>query len=186
MNQFQLYFELGIQHILDLNGTDHILFIVVMMSIYKIKDIKHILYVITSFTIAHSLTLLLSTLNLISIKPSLIELLIAITIVFTAVENIFWAKLHKKRVFLSGFFGLIHGLGFSNYLKAILASSNNIIFPLFSFNIGVEVGQIIIVVCYFILLELLRRFLKFNEKRFLQFVSLVIAITGIIWIFERL
>jgi hypothetical protein len=152
MNLFELYFTLGIQHIADFKGYDHILFILTLCLVYSLKQWKRVLILITAFTVGHSLTLALATLNLIHINGDLIEFLIPLTIFLTALANLFYGKqdvsttLHNLKYVAALFFGLIHGLGFSNYLRSLLGAERGLILPLFSFNLGIEVGQIIIVV----------------------------------------
>lgn len=152
MSEFELYFGLGREHILDYaNGYDHILFVVALCAVYIIQDWKQILILVTAFTIGHSITLALATLSVISVSAAWVEFLIPLTIFTTAVANLF----RKEQLFypvgvqtnyiLALFFGLIHGLGFSNYLKALLGKDQSIVLQLFAFNIGLEVGQIIIV-----------------------------------------
>ena len=155
MTEFELYFGLGKDHILDYkNGYDHILFVVALCALYLIADWRRVLVLITAFTIGHSITLALSTLNIISVNVALIEFLIPLTIFITAVSNIFKNEetLTKRAIqinyFYALFFGLIHGMGFSTYLKSILGRNENIIIQLFSFNIGLELGQIIIVLIF--------------------------------------
>jgi hypothetical protein len=152
MNQFQLYFSLGKDHILDYsNGYDHILFIIALCALYQIRDWKQVLILVTAFTIGHSITLALSTLNIVSVKVELIEFLIPVTIFITAASNLFKnensisTRDMQLNYFYAAFFGLIHGLGFSNYLKSILGRDKGITSQLFAFNIGLEFGQIIIV-----------------------------------------
>ena len=151
MSEFSLYYGLGLDHILDVNGYDHILFVVALCALYQSSDWKKVLILITAFTIGHSITLALSTLRYITIDAELIEFLIPLTILFTAVSNLFTkeeniasGKLYRN-YFYAGFFGLIHGLGFSNYLRALLGGDSTIVLQLFAFNVGLEVGQIIIV-----------------------------------------
>jgi hypothetical protein len=165
MNQFQLYFGLGRDHILDYaNGYDHILFVVALCALYQLRDWKKVLILITAFTLGHSVTLALSTLNILNVKVELIEFLIPVTIFITAASNIFKnedsidGRHMQLNYFYAAFFGLIHGLGFSNYLKSILGRDKSIVSQLFAFNIGLEFGQIIIVgmllLCCFILVDL--------------------------------
>jgi hypothetical protein len=153
MSQFQIYFDLGREHILDIaNGYDHILFVVALCVLYQLRDWKQVLILVTAFTIGHSITLALSTLNIIKVNVALIEFLIPVTIFITAVSNLFkhedniYGRSMQLNYFYAAFFGLIHGMGFSNYLKSILGREKNIISQLFAFNIGLELGQIIIVV----------------------------------------
>ena len=155
MSEFSLYFGLGLDHILDINGYDHILFVVALCALYLASDWKKVLILVTAFTIGHSVTLALATLELISVNSELIEFLIPCTILFTAISNLFskeemvTRKINGNYVY-AGFFGLIHGMGFSNYLRALLGGDSSIIMQLFAFNIGLELGQIIIVAIFMI------------------------------------
>ena len=151
MSEFRLYYGLGLDHILDVNGYDHILFVVVLCALYQSTDWRKVLILITAFTIGHSITLALATMRIITVNADLIEFLIPVTILFTAVSNLFTkedriaeGKIWRNYMY-AGFFGLIHGLGFSNYLRALLGKDEAIILQLFAFNVGLEVGQIIIV-----------------------------------------
>lgn len=153
MGQFELYFQLGINHILDLAGFDHILFVVVLCSLYPPGHFKKIVFLVTAFTIGHSVTLALATLNLIKVNASLVEFLIPLTIAITAISNILKPQIKngiQLNYLFAFFFGLIHGLGFSNYLKALLGNEVSILNPLFAFNIGLEAGQLIIVASFLI------------------------------------
>ena len=151
MSLFELYFILGLQHIADLKGYDHILFILTLCAVYSLKEWKRVLVLITAFTIGHSLTLALATLDLVRVDGDLIEFLIPLTIFITALANLFSRKQkvspfqHYFKYGVALFFGLIHGLGFSNYLRSLLGSERGLALPLFSFNVGIEAGQIIIV-----------------------------------------
>ena len=151
-----MYFELGKEHILDVKGYDHIMFVLALCSLYQLSHWKNVLILVTAFTIGHSVTLALSTFDLISINKSLIEFLIPITILITAIVNIIKGpggenNNVKINYAFALFFGLIHGMGFSNYLKSLLGKSSNIIVELFSFNLGLEFGQILIVVAFLLL-----------------------------------
>ena len=195
MSQFQLYFGLGKDHILDYaNGYDHILFVIALCALYQLRDWKQVLILITAFTIGHSITLALSTLNIVNIQVELIEFLIPVTIFITAVSNIF-----RKEDSFSGraiqinygyaaFFGLIHGLGFSNYLKSILGRDKSIISQLLAFNLGLEFGQIIIVAIFlitsFILVDLFgvsRRDWKLVISSAVAGISLILMKDKIYW-----
>lgn len=157
MSQFAIYFELGREHILDISGYDHILFVIALCSIYLLQDWKKVLILITAFTIGHSITLALSTLEIVNFRSDVIEFLIPCTIFISAFSNLMRkqsaltpAKFNLN-YFFALFFGLIHGLGFSNYLKSILGREDSIVTPLLSFNLGLELGQIIIVVFFMII-----------------------------------
>lgn len=154
MSQFWLYFDLGLNHILDTNGYDHILFVLALCSIYVLRDWRRILVLVTAFTIGHSITLALSTLKIVVIDTSWIEFLIPVTIFVTAIVNLFKRQLsfHTKNIqvnyLFALFFGLIHGFGFSNYLRSLLGRNENIVSQLLGFNLGLEIGQIVIVVIF--------------------------------------
>ena len=165
MSEFQLYFGLGKDHILDYaNGYDHILFVIALCALYQMRDWKQVLILVTAFTLGHSITLALATLRLIPVNVELIEFLIPITIFITAVSNIFKGEdpLSGRAVQINyiyaSIFGLIHGMGFSNYLRSILGKDESIITQLLAFNLGLEFGQIIIVAIFlfasFILVDL--------------------------------
>jgi len=185
MSEFQLYFELGYKHIIDIKGYDHILFIIALCSIYLVRDWKRVLILITAFTIGHSITLALSTLSVINFRSEVIEFLIPVTILLTALSNIlkkdrpsYGGKIQANYV-MALFFGLIHGLGFSNYLRALLGGDRSIVSQLLAFNIGLEAGQIIIVAIFlsiaFIFVEL------FGVSRRDWKLIISSAIGGIAW-----
>jgi len=162
MSEFRLYFDLGRDHILDYkNGYDHILFVVALCALYILRDWKRVLILVTAFTIGHSITLALATLGIIQVDAVWIEFLIPLTIFITAVSNLFKNEenLYDRAIHINyiyaAVFGLIHGLGFSNYLRGILGRDRSIVTQLFAFNLGLEFGQIVIValtliVCFFI------------------------------------
>ena len=151
MSVFKLYFELGLSHITDLQGYDHILFLITLCAVYSFKQWRSVLILITGFTIGHCTTLVLATFEFINISSDFIEFLIPVTILITAIANIVFRKdnfsnrLQSFKYIAALFFGLIHGLGFSNYLKSLLGSESGIVKPLLAFNIGIELGQIFIV-----------------------------------------
>lgn len=172
---FATYFQLGFEHILDIKAYDHILFVVALCAVYRATQWKHILILVTAFTIGHSVTLALSALNIVRIPEDIIEFLIPLTIICTAVFNILKKEdTHQKIMLnygLAGFFGLIHGLGFSNFFKALMGKEENIIQFLFPFNIGVEVGQIIIVVITMLLTFLIVDIIKMKQREWTLVLS---------------
>jgi hypothetical protein len=189
MSQFELYFGLGISHILDIEGYDHILFVIALCSIYLISDWRKILVLVTAFTIGHSLTLALATLNFISVNAELIEFLIPVSIAITAVSNLITplpktSKLVQLNYLFALFFGFIHGLGFSNFLKSLLGRESSIIEPLLAFNLGLEVGQIVIVGLFLLFTFLLLQFLKMNRKLWIQFVSASVLLLSLFIMYE--
>nr|WP_121271071.1 HupE/UreJ family protein [Pedobacter schmidteae] len=149
MQDFSLYFQLGWQHILDWHGYDHILFVMALCGSYSLSDWKKVLILVTAFTVGHSITLALSILKIISVNTPLIKFLIQKTTLITAISNIISKRKKPKgqtfKYIMALFFGLIHGLGFSNYLKSLLGKSSSITAELFAFNIGLEFGQVLIV-----------------------------------------
>ena len=160
MSLFQLYFKLGLQHILDIQGFDHILFVLALCAVYVARDWKKILILVTAFTIGHSLTLALATFNVINVRAEVIEFMIPVTIAITALTTIFKPKPSTGKgvqlnYLYAVFFGLIHGLGFSNYLKELLGKEASIWQPLLAFNLGLEAGQIVIVVGFLLVTSLL-------------------------------
>ena len=204
MTEFELYLRLGFEHISDLKGYDHILFVIALAAVYPLREWKHLLILVTAFTIGHSVTLALSTLGWVNVDADLIETLIPITIFITAALNIAerFAKDPDKalqrdwrmKYALAIGFGLIHGLGFSNYLRAILGGEQSLVLPLFSFNIGLEIGQLVILVITFVvsgivtglanrLLERSGRPTADTQRNWAAMLSVVIAILSltVIW-----
>lgn len=149
MNDFELFIKTGLWHIADIAAYDHIVFVIALCAAYYITDWRKVLVLITAFTIGHSLTLVLSVLEILVFPSQIIELLIPVTILISSVINIQEHRANQMPVFkyaLALFFGFIHGCGFSNYLKTLLGHEESIWFQLLSFNIGIEIGQILIVV----------------------------------------
>lgn len=173
MSLFEMYLKLGFKHIIDIHGYDHIVFVLVLCAGYNLTQFKKVLILITAFTIGHSITLALSTLNVFTVSSDLIEFLIPATICVTAIANILPFKAKNNRVVyvLTLFFGLIHGLGFSNYLKELLGRESNILTPLLAFNIGLELGQILILAIYFSLLFITVHLFRVRNDFWRIFVS---------------
>jgi hypothetical protein len=147
---FPTYFQLGLEHITDINGYDHILFLIALCAAYRWNDWKRIIILVTAFTLGHSLTLALAVLNVIPVNGDLIEFLIPLSIFITAVFNtgrgFVKGQLETSTVVsyaLAMGFGLIHGMGFSNFLRSMLG--DELLMPLLAFNVGLEVGQLVIV-----------------------------------------
>jgi len=192
MSIFKIYLLLGFEHIIDVTAYDHILFIVTLCAVYQFKEWKQVLILVTAFTIGHSITLALASLNFIKVNASLIEFLIPLTIFITAIANISSKKteyssgLHNFKYLTALFFGLIHGLGFSNYLKSLLGSEQSIIKPLFAFNLGLEFGQIIIVTAILLLASLAISILKSPKREWSLVISGVGLGISLILMIERL
>jgi len=191
MDEVVMYLHLGFRHIMDWEAWDHILFVLVLTIRYQWTDWKKLLVLITAFTIGHSITLALSTLNWVNFPTALVEFLIPITIVFTAVSN-YWVKTFDFRskypliYFLALFFGLIHGLGFSTFLKSMLGKEESIFPPLFTFNIGLELGQLLIVSIILIISFIFVSVLKVKRLRYVQIGSGVAMAFALSMVFDRI
>jgi len=189
MQDFALYFKLGWQHICDWQGYDHILFVAVLCGTYLLADWRKVLVLVTAFTIGHSITLVLSVLRVVHINTSLIEFLIPVTIVLTALTNIIRRKrspgMLKITYILALLFGLIHGLGFSNYLKSLLGKSSNITGQLFAFNVGLEFGQLLIVTAILLIAYILLKFFKIKQREWTLFLSSAIFGVALLMCIER-
>jgi hypothetical protein len=181
VNIFQLYLHLGIDHIADFKGYDHILFITSLCAVYLFKQWRNVLVLVTAFTVGHTTTLALATLHIIHFSSKWIEFLIPVTIFLTALVNILerdeLVSLRSQRLkyMAAMFFGLIHGLGFSTYLRSLLGSEHSIIMPLFAFNVGIEIGQLLIVAIVLTLTYFVVNLLKFARREW----SLVLSGAGL-------
>lgn len=171
MSEFWLYFNIGLKHVLDIDGYDHVLFLIALTVPYAFKDWKRVLILVSLFTLGHTLALLLSVFEVIIIKASLVEFLIPITILITAVFHLFTAGKSSKKEsitfisFVTLFFGIIHGLGFSNYFKTILPGQNvDKLVPLLEFALGIEVAQIIVVLIVLLLSYIVQTFFRFSKR----------------------
>ncbi len=193
MSEFALYFGLGKDHILDyVNGYDHILFVLALCAVYVVRDWKKILILVTAFTIGHSVTLALATLRIISVETNLIEFLIPLTIFITAVSNLFRKEesIELRNIQINYWFalgfGLIHGMGFSNYLKAILGKDQSILSQLLAFNLGLELGQIIVVALFLGLSYISVDFFKILKRDWKMVISSAIAGIALILMKDRI
>ena len=171
MSEFWLYFNIGLKHVLDIDGYDHVLFLIALTVPYAFKDWKRVLILVSIFTLGHTLALLLSVFEVVIIKANLVEFLIPITILITALFHLISAgKSGKKEsitfvAFVTLFFGIIHGLGFSNYFKSILpGSSSDKLIPLLEFALGIEVAQIIVVLIVLLLSYIVQTFFRFSKR----------------------
>lgn len=192
MQDFTFYFKTGWQHIISWDALDHILFVLVLSAIYLLSNWKQMLVLVTAFTIGHSITLALSVYQIIKVNSSLVEFLIPCTIIATAVFNFFQRDFTSRSLrlnyFLALFFGLIHGLGFANTIRYMMAKDQSIGWSLFAFNIGLEVGQVAVVLCILLLSFLIVDKLKLKRNWWvwtLSAVSFYIAAKMVIerWVF---
>ena len=172
MSEFWVYFKVGLHHVLDINAYDHVLFLIALMIPYTFKDWKRVLLLVTLFTIGHTLALILAVYSVIYVNPTVIEFLIPITIIITAFYTLFTAgKTSKGNGNLSFmgvttlFFGIIHGLGFSNYFKSILPGyASDKLIPSLEFALGIEAAQLIVVFVVLILAYVVQTFFRFSKK----------------------
>ncbi len=179
---FWFYFKLGVQHIIP-EGFDHILFVVGLCLLNN--KIKTMLWQATAFTVAHSITLALSMKNVIIAPPSIVEPIIALSILFIAVENILLTKLNPWRIALVFGFGLVHGLGFASALNEIGLPRNNFLISILAFNVGVEIGQVTIISLVFLLLVIPFGKKEWYRKRLVYPISALIGLIALYWTIER-
>jgi hypothetical protein len=173
MQDFWVFFKIGLGHVLDINGYDHVLFLIALTVPYLAKDWKRILVLVTIFTVGHSLALVLSVFNFVKVNADLVEFVIPITILLTAFYNLIHAgkPMPKENLnFISIttlFFGIIHGLGFSNYFKTILSGEAIDKLPnLFEFAVGIEAAQIGVVVAVLLISFVVQTLFKFSKRDF--------------------
>ncbi|MNK16740.1 hypothetical protein D3C87_349100 [compost metagenome] len=184
MSEFELYFNMGLRHVLDINAYDHVLFLIVLTVPYIFKDWKNVLLLVTLFTIGHTLSLILSVFGIITVNAGIVEFLIPITILITALYNIF--KSSRKSSSKNGsinfiaittlFFGVIHGLGFSNYFKIVIdKNSKDKLMPLLEFALGIETAQVIVVLIVLIISYVLQEFFRLSKRDWILVMSAFVA-----------
>lgn len=190
MSDFRFYFGMGWEHIMNWDALDHLLFIIALATIYLLKDWKQVLILVTAFTIGHSLTLVLSVLDIIRFSTRWVEFLIPCTILITAISNLFQKKFTPKSIrinyLLALFFGLIHGMGYANYIRFMLAKDQSLGWGLFGFNVGLEVGQIIVVSIVLLLGWAIVTLFKINRRDWVLFFSAGIFSLALKMAFERI
>ncbi|MCD9576880.1 HupE/UreJ family protein [Flavobacterium soyae] len=171
MSQFWIYFQIGLKHVLDINAYDHVLFLIALTVPYSFKDWKRILLLVSVFTIGHTLALILSVFGIIAIKVNIVEFLIPITILITALYHLFTAGKAAKNdgvnviFFVTLFFGIIHGLGFSNYFKTILGGSpSSKLLPLGEFALGIEAAQLVVVFVVLVISYIVQTVFRFSKR----------------------
>lgn len=180
MSQFWLYFRLGLEHVLDWQAYDHILFLIVLVAAYGFSSWKKIIWLVTLFTIGHTLALFLSVYEIVRVDPAWVELLIPITIILTALYNIFTAGKKERNnninllYFTTVFFGLIHGLGFSNYFKMVASNTDSLLLPLLEFALGIETAQIIVVLAVIIIGFILQNIFNVSKRDWVLVTSAIV------------
>jgi hypothetical protein len=190
MNDLAFYFKEGWQHIISTSALDHQLFIIALVAIYLLKDFKKVLVLVTAFTIGHSLTLALSVYNVVHISEKLVEFLIPCTIIITSIFNVLQKDISQKGVrlnyFFALFFGLIHGLGFANTIRFMLAKDQTIGWSLFGFNIGLEAGQIVMVILILFINYVLVNIAKLPQKWWVYILSTITFTWAVKFALERI
>jgi len=187
---FIFYFKLGWEHIISADALDHQLFILALIAIYSYTNFKQVLILVTAFTIGHSATLLLSVLDIIRVESSWVEFLIPCTIVITAVSNLFRRNFSLKSIkinyFLALGFGLIHGMGFANSIRMMLAKDQNIGWGLFGFNVGLEAGQIFMVLIVLMITYIVFNYTKIKRLSWVLFISAAVFSLALKMALERI
>ena len=179
MDEFILYFKMGLNHVLDFTAYDHILFLIVLAVVFSFRQWKKVLWLVTFFTIGHSVTLALSAYGVLKVKVDIIEFLIPVTIFITGVFNILTAKKsstgkENTNLVFALFFGLIHGLGFSNYFKMMVGREEDKLMPLVEFALGIEASQVIIVLGILIIGTILQNFFRVTRRDWVLVCSSIV------------
>jgi hypothetical protein len=184
------YFKIGWEHIVNRTAWDHLLFIMALVAIYVFSDWKQLLILVTAFTIGHSATLILATFNLVKFSSAWIEFLIPVTIMLTAIYDLAKQKAVKGRMQLNYLmalaFGLIHGMGFANGLRSLLGKEGDIFIPLLGFNLGLEAGQLVVVLTVLLLAAIMQGLFKINRKEWIVFISGGAFFAALIMALERI
>ena len=190
MQDLMFYLNLGWEHIISLDALDHQLFVLVLVVVFSLRDWKKILWLITAFTIGHSITLALSVLDIIRVPGNWVEFLIPLTIFITAADNIIMKNkqknLMKMNHYLAMFFGLVHGMGFANTARMTMAQEQDLLLPLLGFNIGLELGQILVVALILALQWAVLAIFKANRKDWVLFISAGVFALALQMTLERL
>lgn len=175
MSDFSFYFGLGWEHIMSWDALDHLLFIASLAALYLLKDWKQVLILVTAFTIGHSLTLVLSVLDIVRFPSNWVEFLIPCTIIFTSVSNLYQRQITNRSVRINYamalLFGLIHGMGFANTIRFMMAGDQELGSSLLGFNLGLELGQVIVVFFILLLAHLFVTIWKVNRREWTIFIS---------------
>jgi hypothetical protein len=189
MQDFGFYFGLGWEHIISTDALDHQLFIAALAAIYLLKDWRQVLILVTAFTIGHSLTLALSVTDVFRFPSDWVEFLIPVTIVITAFSNVFQKKFTSRSIrinyFLALLFGLIHGMGFANSIRFMMAQDQDLGWSLFGFNVGLEAGQIAVVLVLLLLAHVIVNVLKVDRRDWVIFLSAAVFGLAIKMTLER-
>lgn len=190
MNDFWFYTELGLTHVLDPNGYDHVLFLTALALPFSFGQWKKVFWLATLFTLTHCFSLALAAFGIVQVNSDLVELLIPVTILITALFNLYTADKAEasSRAFridlaTTGFFGLIHGLGFSNYFRMLVAGEEEKTAPLLGFAMGIEAAQLLVLLAVLTLTYIALNKLKIPRKYYVWGLSTVIALISLKLIF---
>ena len=183
IDNIKTYIEIGFTHILP-KGLDHILFVLALFLLSS--KFKPLILQVSLFTLSHTITLFLGALNIINISPQIVEPIIALSICFVAIENLFTDNLRKLRPYIIFMFGLLHGLGFAGIINEIGVSDSLFFVSLISFNVGVELGQIAVIILSYIFIALLFQKKKWYRDRVTKPLSILIAFVGFYWFVQRI
>ena len=191
MDDFTLYFKMGLHHVLDFSAYDHILFLIVLAVVFNFNQWKKVLWLVTLFTLGHSITLALSAFEIVRIQVDIIEFLIPLTIFITGLVNIITINKTPNEneninLLFALFFGLIHGLGFSNYFKMMVGREEDKLFPLIEFALGIEAAQIIIVLGILSIGTLILSVKKIKREYWILISSSIVILISIKMMFERI
>jgi len=179
MDEFILYVKMGLNHVLDFSAYDHILFLIALAVVFSFHQLKKVLWLITLFTIGHTLTLALSAYGVLKIDVAIIEFLIPLTIFITGVVNIFnvgktSSTKDNINLIFALFFGLIHGLGFSNYFRMMVGKEEDKLMPLIEFALGIELSQVIIVLGILVVGSLVQSLFKVSKRDWILVISSIV------------
>ena len=178
MNEFWLYFKLGVNHVLDWKAYDHILFLIVLVAAYNFNLWKRVLVLVTLFTVGHTVSLLLASYNIVSVSTNMVEFLIPMTILIAALYNLYTSRKSNRPsrlglyYIITIFFGLIHGFGFASYFKMI--NEEGSFLPLLEFALGIELAQIIVVVLVLVVGFVFQTLFRFNKRDWVLVISSII------------
>lgn len=191
LDNFWFNVQYGIHHVLDINAYDHILFLIVLTVPYLFKDWKRVLLLVSTFTLGHTLSLVLAVYGVISVNAKLVEFLIPVTIMVVALYNVFTAgkKAQNEKVgilfFSTLFFGLVHGLGFAREFKMFVGNADNKLITLLEFALGIEMSQVIIVFVMLFLGFICQTVFRFNRRDWVMVISAIVVGLAIPMLLQR-
>jgi hypothetical protein len=190
MSDFLMYLKMGWEHIISWNALDHILFIAALAVVYTVREWKQVLILVTAFTIGHSATLVLSVYDVVRFNTRWVEFLIPCTIVITSFINLFQKDLNHRPIrinyVLALFFGLVHGMGFAAAIRFMLAGDQQIGWSLFYFNLGLELGQVVVVAFLLIFTQIILQVFHVKRREWVIFLSAAVFSLSLKMALERI